>query len=77
VIARENRGCVRDLLVALLDQLLENLRAGAQARVNLRESMFAIGVPDDEVGCALQEGEKRDQRKKEPAPETAKVKPQG
>jgi len=39
--------------------------------------MFAIGVPDDEIGRALQESEKCDQRKEEPAAETAKMKPQG
>lgn len=77
MIARKYRGCICDLLVALFDELLENLRAGAQPSVDLRKGMFAIGVPDDEIGRALQESEKRDQRKEEAAAETAKMKPQG
>ena len=77
VVAREDRRRARDLLVALLDQFFENLRAGAQAKINLRKSVLAIRVPDDEISRALQEGEERDQREEEPAPETAEVKPQG
>ena len=77
VIARKYRGGICDLLVALFDELLENLRAGAQPSVDFREGMFAIGVPNDKIGRALQESEKRDQRKKEPAAETAEMKPQG
>ncbi len=38
VIAGKNRRRDGDLLIALLDQLLENLRAGPQARVNLRQA---------------------------------------
>ena len=75
MIARENCGCVRDLLVALFDKFLENLRPGAQPRVNLRVSMLAIRMPDDQIGCALQQSKERDEREEEPAPET--MKPQG
>ena len=77
VVARENCSRRRDLPVTLFDQFLENLRARAQARVNLREGVFAIRVPDDEICNALQERQERDEREEKPAPETAKSKPQG
>jgi hypothetical protein len=77
VIARENRSCCRNLPVTLFDQFFENLCTRAQARVNLREGVFAIRVPDDEICNALQERQERDEREEKPAPETAKSKPQG
>jgi hypothetical protein len=43
----------------------------------LREGVFAIRVPDDEICNALQERQERDEREEKPAPETAKSKPQG
>ena len=77
VVARENCRRRRDLPVTLFDQFLENLCARAQARVNLREGVLAIRVPDDEIGNALQERQERDEKEEKPAPETAKLKPQG
>ncbi|MEP6823028.1 MAG: hypothetical protein ABI946_11845 [Chthoniobacterales bacterium] len=77
MVARENGGRVRDLLVALFDQLLEKLRAGPKTRVDLCVGVVAIRPPNDKIGDALQEGQERDEREKQPAPETAKVKPQG
>ncbi len=77
MIAREDGGRARDLLVALFDQFLEKLRPGPETGVDLRESVVAIRPPNDKVGDALQEGQERDEREKQPASETAKVKPQG
>jgi hypothetical protein len=43
----------------------------------LREGVFAIRVPDNEIRNALQERQERDEREEKPAPETTKSKPQG
>ena len=77
VVARENCSRTRDLLVTLLDQFLENLGARAQARVNLRNGVLAIRVPDNEIGNALQQRQERDEKEEEAAPETVELKPQG
>ena len=77
MVARENRSRRRNLPVTLLDQFFEHLCARAQTRVNLRQGMFAIRVPDNEICNALQERQERDEREEKPAPETAKSKPQG
>jgi len=77
VVARENCSRRRDLPVTLLDQFLENLCARTQTGVNLRQGVFAIRVPDNEICNALQERQERDEREEKPAPETAKSKPQG
>ena len=77
MIAREDRGRARDLLVALFDEFLENLRARPEARIDLGEGVLAVGMPNDEVTDALQKDEKREKREKKPAPKTAKVQSQG
>ena len=74
VIARENGGRGRDLLVTLFDQLIENSGAGAQAGVDLGEGMVPIGLADDKIGGALQQRQERNQEKEEPAAETAESK---
>ena len=77
MIARQNRRHLRDLPVSLFDQFLENLSAGAQARLNLGKRMQAIGVPNDKISRALQQRQQSDQEEKQPAPETAELKFQG
>jgi len=47
VIARKDRGCESDLLIALLDQFLENLRACAQIRFNLSKRMLTMRAAND------------------------------
>jgi hypothetical protein len=44
----------------LLDQSFENPCAVAQAFFNFRERVLAIGLSNDEISGALQEGEERD-----------------
>ena len=77
VITGNDRRCARDLLVALFDQPNENPGAGAEARFDLRKRMLPVGVPDEEIGRALQKRQERDQKKEEPAPESAKTEFQG
>ena len=60
----KNCGRANDLAIALVDQFLEDLTAGTEAGVNLRERVATVGLPDDEVGRALQQGQKRNERKK-------------
>jgi len=74
MIARENGGRGRDLLVTLFDQLIENSGAGAETGFDLGEGMAPIGLPDDKIGRALQQRQERNQEKKQPATETAKSK---
>jgi hypothetical protein len=74
MISRKNRRCVRNLLIALPDQLLKNLRAALQTRFDLRERLLVISASDDQVGCALQQRQERDQEEKQPAPETTESK---
>ena len=74
MIARKNRRRAGDLLIALLDQFLENLRSSSQTRFNLRERMLAVCVPDEEISRTLQERQKRKEEKEEPASETAESK---
>ena len=63
VIARENGGRGCDLLVTLFDQLFENAGTGAEAGLNLRHGMLSISLPYEEVGCALQQRQERNQKK--------------
>ena len=77
VIAGNNGRCARDLLVALFDQPNENPGAGAEARFDLRKRVLPVGVPNEEIGRALQKRQERDQKKQKPAPETAETEFQG
>lgn len=77
VITRKDGGRARDLLVALIDQPFENLRADPETGIDLGEGVLAVRLPDDEISGALQQGQERDEREKKPAPETAKLKTQG
>jgi hypothetical protein len=61
-------------MIALLDQSFENLGAGPQSRLDLRQSVFAVGPLNDEISGALQQRQKRDEKKEKPPPETAKAK---
>jgi hypothetical protein len=54
VVARKDFRRARDLKIALLDELLENVRARAQARFDLAQGVLAIGALHHEVGGALQ-----------------------
>jgi hypothetical protein len=54
VVARKDCRGAGDLKIALLDELLENVRARAQARFDLRQGVLAIGALHHEVGGALQ-----------------------
>ena len=74
MITRKNGGRGRDLLVTLFDQFFENAGAGAEAGLNLRQSMLSISLPDEKVDCALQQRQERDQEKEQPASETAESK---
>jgi len=74
MIARENGGRGRDLLVTLFDQLIENSGAGAETGFDLGEGMVPIGLADDKIGCALQQCKERNQEKEQPATETAESK---
>ena len=74
MIARENGGRGRDLLVTLFDQLIENSGAGAETGFDLGEGMVPIGLADDKIGRALQQRQERNQEKEEPATETAESK---
>ncbi len=74
MIARENGGRGRDLLVTLFDQLIENSGAGAETGFDLSESMVAVGLADDEISGALEQGQERNQEKEQPATETAESK---
>ena len=74
MITRENGGRGRDLLVTLFDQFLENTGTGAEAGLNLRHGMLSISLPDEEVGCALQQRQERNQEKEQPASKTAEPK---
>ena len=71
VVTGKNCGRANDLAISLVDQFLEDLTTGAEAGFNLRERVAAVRLPDDEVGRALQQGQKRNEREKKPAPETA------
>ena len=77
VVTGKNCSRANDLPISLVDQFLEDLTAGAEAGFNLRKRMAAVRLPDDEVGRALQQGQKRNERKKKPAPETAESELQG
>ncbi len=59
VVARKDCGRACDLKIALLDEFLENLRSGAQARFDLSERVLAIGPPHHEIRRALQQRQKR------------------
>ena len=74
MIARENGGRGRDLLVTLFDQLIENSGAGAETGFDLGEGMVAIGLADDKIGGALQQCQEGNQEKEEPTTETAESK---
>ena len=74
VIAGEDHGGAGELLVVLSDELLEDARPTPQACFDLGQSVLAIGVADDEVGRALEEGQKADQKNDEPAAEAAESK---
>jgi hypothetical protein len=74
MIARENGGRGRDLLVTLFDQLIENSGAGAKTGFDLGEGMVPIGLADDKIGRALQQRQERNQEKEQPATETAESK---
>jgi hypothetical protein len=74
VITRKNGGRGRDLLVTLFDQLFENAGTGAEAGLNLRQSMLSISLPDEKVACALQQRQERNQEKEQPASKTAESK---
>ena len=74
MIARENGGRGRDLLVTLFDQLIENSGAGAETGFDLGEGMLPIGLADDKIGRALQQRQERNQEKEQPATETAESK---
>ena len=77
VVARDNGGRACDLLIALLDKLHEDLRAGAQPGVDFRHGVPAIGLADHEIASALQESQQRDKKYEQPAPEPAESKFQG
>ena len=64
MIARENGGRGRDLLVTLFDQLIENSGAGAETGFDLGEGVVPIGLADDKIGGALQQRQERNQEKK-------------
>jgi hypothetical protein len=66
------RAC--ELKIALLDELLENLCASAQASVDLSARVLAIGPLHYEIGGALQQRQKRDQKKEEPSSKTVEAK---
>ena len=74
MITRKNGGRGCDLLVTLFDQLFENAGTGAEAGLNLRQSMLSISLPDEKVACALQQRQERNQEKQQPAPKTAESK---
>jgi hypothetical protein len=74
MIARKNGSRGRNLLRALLDELFENARAGVEAGFNLSQRMLPICLADDNVCCALQQRQKSDEEKKQPASETAESK---
>jgi hypothetical protein len=74
VIARKNCGRGGDLLVTLFDQFFENAGTGAEAGLNLRQSMLSISLSDEKVDCALQQRQERDQKKQQPASKTAESK---
>jgi hypothetical protein len=74
MIARENGGRGRDLLVTLFDQLIENSGAGAKTGFDLGEGMMPIGLAHDKIGGALQQRQECSQKKEEPAAETAESK---
>ena len=74
MIARENGGRGRDLLVTLFDQLIENSGAGAETGFDLGEGMVPIGLADDKIGRALQQRQERNQEEQQPATETAESK---
>ena len=74
MITRKNGGRGRDLLVTLFDQFFENAGTGAEAGLNLRQSMLSISLPDEKVDCALQQRQERNQEKQQPASKTAESK---
>jgi hypothetical protein len=74
MIARENGGRGRDLLVPLFNQLIENSGAGAETGFDLGEGMMPIGLADDKIGGALQQRQEPSQEKEQPATETAESK---
>jgi len=74
VITRKNGGRGRDLLVTLFDQFFENAGTGAEAGLNLRQSMLSISLPDEKVDCALRQRQERKQEKEQPASKTAESK---
>ena len=74
MITRKNGGRGRDLLVTLFDQLFKNAGTGAEAGLNLRQSMLSISLPDEKVACALQQRQERNQEKQQPASKTAESK---
>ena len=74
MIARENGGGGRDLLVTLFDELIENSGAGAETGFYLGEGMVPIGLADDKIGRALQQRQEGNQEKEQPATETAESK---
>lgn len=56
------------------DELLEDVCSTPQSRFDLSQSVFAVGVADDEVGRALEERQKADEKDDEPTTETAESK---
>jgi hypothetical protein len=55
VVARKDCRRAVDLKIALLDELLKNVRASAQTRFDLRHGVLAIGALHHEVSGALQQ----------------------
>jgi hypothetical protein len=74
VISGKNSGGTSDLLITLVDQFFENLCARAQTRVNLSERMLPVSATNNEIGRALEQRKKGNQKEKQPASETAKSK---
>ena len=74
MITRKNGSRGGDLLVTLFDQFFENAGTGAETGLNLRHSMLSISLPDENVDCALQQRQERNQEKEQPASKTAESK---
>ena len=58
----------------LRDELLEDARPTPQSRFDLGQSVLTVGVADDEIGRALKERQKADEKDDEPTTETAESK---
>jgi hypothetical protein len=58
----------------LLDQSFEDPGTMAQPGFDGCESVLAIGLPNDEISGALQQGQERDEEEEQPTPKTAEAK---